>query len=735
MKGIAGPLGVLVVSSLLWWSGRVAPEHDELIVVPFALDAVRTPGVTAAQVLAYWPVAEDEPARLNELRVLADGLLLHSEVLDVQLFGDPEYGQVNALIERMPVELTELHRPQRYFAAAADAEFAGLEAQARWEEINVRVAALRSAYDAGAPEPFVQLDFPLALDQLFDGSERPGSTRIVTLELDWRTPAGVATTTRATHSVRLLAPLPVPPPSFQAAHGSSTVHAGDLHVHSCHGEAVNACAPSGNCAAESFQTSGSFSYAQLKSQFQALGLDWFAATDHSYCIDDDAEYAAIVNEIAAINDPTFIAYPDIELSSDEEGSQSGSDAGDITCLFLTPQNHMGAHGITSRKSGGGSGFLGFCSGLNGFQSNAAAVRADGGYPIVHHPESGAAFAWNSIAATQGIEAGEMHGVEIWNGASQSGQGGHVGVWTNWLLGGRILYGYSGSDTHDAAFAFGANNVLLTGGEPFGPVAISNAVRGGRVFVSSGHFLTVEVERGAETLAMGTQHALPAGGPNAAAIVRAHYDFGGASGTITLFEGRAGAGAETTLCTSGSLTGAGVFECAATVSGSVSSYYRAYASGGGSVAYSNPVFFRPGVGDVASYCTAKTNSLGCVPEITWNGLPSATLTSPFEIRAGNVLNNKNGLLFYGYTSSSTPFQGGTKCVAAPTKRTPVQDSGGNVPPNDCSGVYSYDFQARIQSGADASLVVGATAYAQYWSRDPQSASTTGLTDGVRFTIQP
>ncbi len=737
MRGFAAPLVVVLATSFLWLAGRSAPPADDMILVPFAVDAVRAPGVTAAQVLVYWPGdAGDtgEPARLGQLRVFGDGTLLHTETLAIDLLGDPEYGRVAALIERMPLELTELHRARRYFAAETDGEFAGLEAQVRWEEIALRVAELRARYAGGEPEPFVQLDFPLPLDQLFEGSEPTGTTRTVAVEVDWTAPDGRATTTRVEHAVRLLAPLAPPPPSFQATHGASTVHAGDLHVHSCHGEAVGACAPSGNCAAESFQVSGSFSYAELKSQYQALELDWIAATDHSYCIDDDAEYAAIESEITNINDASFVAYPDIELSSDEEGSQSGSDSGDITCLFFRPQNHMGAHGITARKSGGGSGLLGFCSGLSGFQSNAAAVRAEGGYPIVHHPESGAAFAWNSLSATQGIEAGEMHGVEIWNGATQSGQGGHVGVWTSWLLGGRILYGYSGSDTHDAAFAFGSNNVVLSG-EPFESATISNALRGGRIYVSDGHFLTVEVELGAETLLMGTQHALPAGGPDQAAIIRVHYDFGASTGTIQIFEGRVGSGSETTLCVSGVLSGSGVFECAATVSGSVTSYYRAYASGGGSTAYTNPVFLRPGVGDVASYCTAKANSLGCVPEISWNGTPSASFTSPFEINAVGVLNNKNGLLFFGFAESSTPFQGGTKCVAAPTRRTPVQNSGGNPPPNDCSGVYAFDFQARIQSGVDPGLTVGATAYAQYWSRDPQSPSTTGLTDGVRFTIQP
>jgi hypothetical protein len=393
---------------------------------------------------------------------------------------------------------------------------------------------------------------------------------------------------------------------------------------------------------------------------------------------------------------------------------------------------MGAHGIATRKPGGSNGFAGFCNGVAGFQANAAAVRAEDGYPIVNHPAA-SSFAWNSVAATDGIEAGEMHGVEIWNGASMSGQGGNVGAWVNWLLGGRILYAYSGSDTHDAAFAFGANHALLEG-EPFTIENVEAAVKGGRSYVSSGPFLTVEVELGPELLDMGTLHALPAGGPNRAALVRAHYDFGAGSGTVQLFEGQVGAGSETILCTSGTLSGAGTFECAATVSGAVASYYRAYASGSG-VAYSNPVFFRPGTGSVTAYCTAKTNSQGCVPSMSWNGLPSASLDSPFVVQATNVLNNKSGLLFYGYAQASIPFQGGVKCIPAPTKRTPIQNSGGNPPPDDCSGAYTFDFRARIQSGIDPNLVPGAAVYAQFWSRDPQSASTTGLTDAVCFTIQP
>ena len=141
------------------------------------------------------------------------------------------------------------------------------------------------------------------------------------------------------------------------------------------------------------------------------------------------------------------------------------------------------------------------------------------------------------------------------------------------------------------------------------------------------------------------------------------------------------------------------------------------------------------GASTTYCTAKVNSQGCTPEMIFSGTPSATSASPYTLGAISVLNNKSGLLFYGSLQSSNAFQGGIKCVGAPTKRTSIQSSGGNPPPDDCTGLYAFDFNARIQSGIDPNLAPGAVVYAQYWSRDPGAPYTTGLTDAVCFTIQP
>jgi hypothetical protein len=137
----------------------------------------------------------------------------------------------------------------------------------------------------------------------------------------------------------------------------------------------------------------------------------------------------------------------------------------------------------------------------------------------------------------------------------------------------------------------------------------------------------------------------------------------------------------------------------------------------------------------AYGSAKINSQGCLPAIGSQGSASASSAAPFLVTASNVLNNKSGLLFYGYAPASQPFQGGTKLVANPVKRTPVQDSAGNPPPDDCSGTFSYDMNARIHSGTDPNLVAGADVYCQYWSRDPADPDTTNLTDGLFFLISP
>jgi hypothetical protein len=137
-----------------------------------------------------------------------------------------------------------------------------------------------------------------------------------------------------------------------------------------------------------------------------------------------------------------------------------------------------------------------------------------------------------------------------------------------------------------------------------------------------------------------------------------------------------------------------------------------------------------------YCTAKVNSAGCTPAIVPNGVPRMSGNDAYFLTAVNVLNNKNGLFFWGFMPNNIPFAGGFRCVKEPIRRTPIAASGGTpFPANDCSGFYSFHFsQAYMVSEG---LSPGITLYGQYWSRDPGFAPPTnvGLTDGVQFTICP
>jgi hypothetical protein len=145
----------------------------------------------------------------------------------------------------------------------------------------------------------------------------------------------------------------------------------------------------------------------------------------------------------------------------------------------------------------------------------------------------------------------------------------------------------------------------------------------------------------------------------------------------------------------------------------------------------------------SYCTAKVNSQSCSPSITFTGSPSASATSGFVVTATNMLNNKSCLLFYGTTGQAgTPFQNGTLCVNGPVKRTPGTTSGGNPPPNDCSGAPAIDMNQFAHGGLGGSplpalLVAGTVVDCQWWGRDPGFAApnNTQLSNGLEYTVHP
>lgn len=135
-----------------------------------------------------------------------------------------------------------------------------------------------------------------------------------------------------------------------------------------------------------------------------------------------------------------------------------------------------------------------------------------------------------------------------------------------------------------------------------------------------------------------------------------------------------------------------------------------------------------------YCVSQTNSLGCTPRISSIGRPSASSGSPFYLRVDRIVARRAGVLIYSVMGpNQRSFGGGFLCVQRPLVRCSLGDSGGVE--GKCNGSYQTDFLELVRGRQDPSLLPGATVWAQYWSRDPESEDgTTNLSDAIEFTIQ-
>ena len=134
--------------------------------------------------------------------------------------------------------------------------------------------------------------------------------------------------------------------------------------------------------------------------------------------------------------------------------------------------------------------------------------------------------------------------------------------------------------------------------------------------------------------------------------------------------------------------------------------------------------------ISTYCTGKTNSLGCVPTVSWTGTSSRSAGN-LTVLCSNVISQKFGLMFWGRAQAAAPFQGGTLCITQPLVRTPITSSGGSASGTDCTGAYAFTFTTAYYT--QQAINVGDTIHAQFWMRDPQASFTTGLSNALRFTV--
>jgi len=145
----------------------------------------------------------------------------------------------------------------------------------------------------------------------------------------------------------------------------------------------------------------------------------------------------------------------------------------------------------------------------------------------------------------------------------------------------------------------------------------------------------------------------------------------------------------------------------------------------------------GATNPTTFCVGKLNSQGCMPTAGATGVPQLSGPDNLHITCTNVVSNKSGVMFWGLAPRAVPapFLGGVNCILSPTIRTPVQSSGGNPPPDDCSGTYDFFFSHAYM--AANGLAAGSSAYCQHWYRDPANPDGTGagLSDAVCFEVIP
>ena len=588
------------VLSSLGAEDSLSPEGpvEELQVYPMGLmsSVRRIQGKVPMQVQIYNPGSSVHS--LDRLRILGPtgSTLVDLDLLGESLPGDRGfYAGLLFDLETIDPEISHRHG-HRVFLSEEERPKLGpdLEAELIWS-IHERVDALRQ----GGSVQVRNLTFEVDLAELFPAGPPPGTRARVDVLVNSTRKDGSSATALYSHSVQLLADYARPPDEWLLSRGSTSATwvTGDLHVHNCRDQASGGCP---NCDAESFNLSGSFTNAQLKPQFQALGMDFFSTTTHSYCINSDPEFAEVAAEATSLDEADFQVLCGTELTCVETGSQQGSDIFDGVCLlgghWSRGISHYGGHGISSRKPGGRDGLFDNCDDpIHDQATNVSAVNSEGGFAIANHPGGGGVWGGglglNSVSQFRGLESGQAWGSEIWNGGAATASGSHRSWWIGRLKGGRVTFPFSGSDTHDAAFDFGANHTLVEGA--LTDASLIAALKSGRTYLSNGPFLDIELsDNFGHSLGMGAvafvrRNSIPSNHP---VSLKAFYNMGTETGKVRFYRGLIG-GNETLLDEISGVTGSGTLSTSDTVSRSNHCWYRVeiILNNSRGAAYSTPLF--------------------------------------------------------------------------------------------------------------------------------------------------
>jgi len=199
---------------------------------------------------------------------------------------------------------------------------------------------------------------------------------------------------------------------------ANTIYVGDLHVHS------NLSSVAAGCALESDNAQG-YTLTQIKTRAKALGMNFISISDHGYCLDSN-KWKKSQTESARLSDSGFLFSSGEEISVDED-CIGGSDSGHLGSAFLNSVILPSPNNWFPRSPGS--------------QSGINLVNQQGGISIINHPKM-TAWDWKCINSSKNVS-----GIEIWNGLAADQN--VINWWVkDFLLKGKKVYGYGGSDSHE-----------------------------------------------------------------------------------------------------------------------------------------------------------------------------------------------------------------------------------------------------------------------------------------------
>jgi hypothetical protein len=144
--------------------------------------------------------------------------------------------------------------------------------------------------------------------------------------------------------------------------------------------------------------------------------------------------------------------------------------------------------------------------------------------------------------------------------------------------------------------------------------------------------------------------------------------------------------------------------------------------------------------ITTYCQAKTNSCGQLPQIASSGQSSATQTSGYDVTASDAKAGRAGFLLYGMNGRARlAFAGGTLCMNPPLRRGIAVFAIGGTPGPACDAIFSIDwnaFAAGSLGGNPAPFLrsLGQRVQVQWWGRDTP-AHGSFLSNALDYTVCP